>query len=361
MLTLLRELVDVPGGAGSEEKVAAAILRHLGDLPLEKSIDPMGNLILKIAGTEPRGSIMICVHMDEVSLAVRHIQENGRLSFSLNGLIDMRTLVSTQVDVHSKVGSYVGVIGTKGSHLVMPDERARPLGVESLWLDIGARSRQQVEAMGIKPGDLVTYRPNFCQMSGGYIVSKAIDNRAGCAIVVDLARKLSGTSLPFDLYLVAAVQEEVGARGSKVAAQRINPTMAVVVDTTPAADPLTKPHEVTCEVGQGPIIRVMDMFFDLLLGTIYSKPIREWLVEAAERLRLPYQATVASTFSDAATVHLANQGVPCGGVFIARLCSHSATEVAHIEDIENTSALLCEALRGMTGERLQEIGLPHQL
>ncbi len=361
MLTLLRELVDIPGGSGSEEQVAAAIVRHVEGFPLEKSLDPMGNLILKVAGSPQRGSIMVCVHMDEVSLVVRHIEENGRLSFGLNGLIDARTLVSTEVDVHSRSGTYVGVIGTKGSHLVSAEERARPLGVDSLWLDVGARSREEAEAMGIRTGDLVTYRPNFCEMAHGHVVSKAIDNRAGCAIVIELARKLAGAKLPYELYLVAAVQEEVGARGSRVSAQRINPTMAIVVDTTPAADPLTRPHEVSCEVGQGPIIRVMDMWLDLLLGTIYSKRIREWLVETAERLGMNYQATVASTFSDAATVHLANQGVPCGGVFIPRLCSHSATEVAHIEDIENINVLLHEALRGMTGELLDEIGQPRVL
>jgi len=358
---LLRELVEIPGGSGSEEEVAAAIVRHVGDLPLEKSLDPMGNLTLKIAGAAPQGSVMVCVHMDEVSLVVRHIEENGRLSFNLNGLIDTRTLVSTELDVHSQGGTYVGVIGTRGAHLVTAEERARPLGIESLWLDVGARSRDQAVAMGIRPGDLVTYRPNFSEMAGGHIVSKAIDNRAGCAVLVDLARKLAGVELPYDLYLVAAVQEEVGARGSRVAAQRLNPTMAVVVDTTSAADPLTRPHEVSCEVGQGPIIRVMDMFFDLLLGTIYSKQVRQWLVEAAERLDMPYQATVASTFSDAATVHLTNAGVPCGGVFIPRLCSHSATEVAHIKDIEDVSLLLYEALRAMTGERLEKIGRSRQI
>jgi len=361
VLSLLRELVEVPGGSGSEEDVAAAIVQHTRDLPIERMLDPMGNLILTIASPAPRGSVMLCVHMDEVSLVVRHIEENGRLSFSPHGLIDARTLVSTQVDVHSQLGTHAGVIGTKGSHLVTQEERARPLGVGSLWLDVGARNHDEALAMGIRPGDLITYRPNFREMAHGYIVSKAIDNRAGCAVVVELARKLAGVKLPYDLHLVAAVQEEVGARGSRVAAQRLKPTMAIIVDTTPAADPLTQPHEVSCEVGKGPIIRVMDMFFDLLLGTIYSRPIREWLMETAERFGMPYQATVASTFSDAATVHLTNQGVPCGGVFIARLCSHSATEVAHVSDIENASVLLYEALRVLTGDLLEKIAQPRRL
>jgi endoglucanase len=352
MLEIFKKLVEIPGGSGFEEKVIEALVAELKKRVPEVSVDPMGNVIGKM-GTGKR-SVMVSVHTDEMCLLVKYIDEKGYLYFDLNGLIDERALLSTKVDVCSEKGICTGVIGVKNRHLLTAEEMKRPITIADLWIDVGAGSREEVRTRGIEIGDPIVFHPNFEKVGKDTILSKAIDNRIGCAILIDLAERMKGKKIDYQLLLVAAVQEEIGSRGAKVAAQTLGPDMALVIDTVPAADPITPPQQATEECGKGPVIRTMDVNA-MGWGTIYSKKIRQRLISTALKHSIPHQKDIARTWTDASAIHISGKGIPCGGLYIPRRYSHSPLELAKWSDVENTADLLhffCKELRSATIEDL---------
>ncbi len=354
MLELIEKLVAVPAGSGFEEAMGREMTRAFQARGLSVTVDLMGNVVGAFPGPAEAPSVMVCAHMDEVGLLVKYIDERGYLYLELNGMIEAQVLLGTQVDVCGVKGVHGGVIGVRSSHFASPHEVQRPLSIYDLWLEVGARSREEVQEMGIAVGDPVVYRPNFRRLANDHLSSKAIDNRVGCAILITLAQDLQGHDLDYRLWLVATVQEEIGSRGAKVAAQHLQPDIAVVVDTVPATDPATTPPQATVEVGDGPALRVMDARTEMM-GTIYSEPIRRHLACLAEQEGIPYQVDVAHTWTDAVHIHTAGSGVPTAGIYVPRRCSHSSTEVAHISDVEAAAALLRAFLSTLDAQTVAQL------
>ncbi len=344
MLDLFKRLVALPGGSGFEEKVIDFVSKELEKHLSDVFIDPMGNVIGKIG--EGKRSVMVCVHTDEMCLLVKYIDPRGYLFFDLNGMFDERVLLSTTVDIYTDQGIYTGVIGVKNRHLMTPEDLKGPLSVSDLWIDIGAESEEEVRSWGIEIGDPIVYHPHFHKIGKETIISKAIDNRVGCAVLIELAERMKKERIDYQLFFVAAVQEEVGSRGAKVASQTLNPDMAIVVDTVPAADPTTPPQLATDECGKGPVIRSMDVNHQGW-GTIYSKKIRQRLIATALQNNIPHQKDIFRTWTDASTIHTAGKGIPCGGVYIPRRYSHSPSELIKWSDAEKTADLLHFFLRDL--------------
>jgi endoglucanase len=352
MLELFRRLVEIPGGSGFEEEVIKAVATELRKRTPDVTVDPMGNVIGKL-GTGKR-SMMICVHTDEVCLIVKYIDERGYVYFDLIGMIDERVLLSTKVDICSEKGIHTGVVGVKNRHLMTAEDLKRPISFSELWIDVGAESAEEVRGRGIEIGDPIVFHPNFQSIGADTIISKAIDNRAGCAILINLGERMKEEKIDYQLFLVAAVQEEVGSRGAKVASQSVGPDLAIVVDTVPAADPITPPQQATAECGKGPIIRSMDVNAQGW-GTLYSRKIRQRLVATAMKHGIPHQKDVSRTWTDASTIHTSGKGIPCGGLYIPRRYSHSPLELVKWSDIEKTAELLylfCKELRSADIEEL---------
>jgi len=352
MLDLFKRLAEIPGGSGFEEEVIKAVATELRKRISDVSVDPIGNVIGKI-GTGKR-SVMICVHTDEVSLIVKYIDGRGYVYFDLNGMIDERVLLSTKVDICSEKGIHTGVVGVKNRHLMTAEDLKRPISISELWIDVGAESAEEARGRGIEIGDPIVFHPNLQSIGADTIISKAIDNRAGCAILINLGERMKEEKIDYQLVLVAAVQEEVGSRGAKVAAQSIGPDMAIVVDTVPAADPITPPQQATAECGRGPVIRTMDVNAQGW-GTIYSKKIRQKLVATAVKHGIPHQKDISRTWTDASTIHTSGKGIPCGGLYIPRRYSHSPFELVKWSDAEKTAELLylfCKELRSADIEAL---------
>jgi endoglucanase len=337
MLETFKRLVEIPGGSGFEEKVIEFVAAELGKIVPDVSVDPIGNVIGRV-GTGKK-SVMVCVHTDEVCLLIKYIDEKGYIYFDLNGMIDERVLLSTKVDICSEKGIHTGVVGVKSRHLMTAEDLKRPITVSELWVDIGAESAEEVRTWGIEIGDPIVFHPHFQSIGKDTIISKAIDNRAGCAILIDLAERMKGEKIDYQLFFVAAVQEEVGSRGAKVAAQSLGPGMAIVIDTVPAADPITPPQQAASECGKGPVIRSMDVNA-LGWGTIYSKKIRQRLVATALKHRIPHQKDIFRTWTDASTIHTTGKGIPCGGLYIPRRYSHSPVELVKWSDVEKTTELI---------------------
>lgn len=352
MFERFKNLVSLPGGSGFEEKVAEFMATELDQSLSDVTIDPMGNVIGKIG--KGKRSVMVCVHTDEMCLLVKSIDPKGYLYFDLNGMFDERVLLSTKVDICTDRGLYPGVIGVKSRHLISPGDLRRPISVAELWIDVGADNAEEVRSWGIEIGDPIVYHPHFEIVGKETVISKAIDNRAGCAILLDLSERLKKERIDYQLLLVAAVQEEVGSRGAKVAAQALEPDMAIVLDTVPAADPTTSPQLATDECGKGPVIRSMDVNA-LGQGTIYSKKITRRLISTAVKQKIPFQRDIFRTWTDASTIHTSGQGIPCGGVYIPRRYSHSPAELVKWSDVERTADLLFHFLKGLRSSEIDDL------
>jgi tetrahedral aminopeptidase len=352
MLKLFEKLAEIPGGSGFEEKVIEFIAAEFKRIFPDVSVDPMGNVIGKIG--KGKKSVMVCGHTDEVGMLVKYIDPKGYIYFDLNGMIDERVLLSTKVDICTDQGIYTGVVGVKNRHLLTAEDLKRTISISDIWIDVGAESAEEVKRWGIEIGDPIVFHPNFQKIGKESILSKAIDNRAGCAILIDLAERMKSKKIDYQLFFVAAVQEEVGSRGAKVAAQTLAPDMAIVIDTVPASDPITPPQQATSECGKGPVIRSMDVNA-LGWGTIYSKKIRQRLTHIALKNRIPHQKDIFRTWTDASTIHTSGRGIPCGGLFIPRRYSHSPVELVKWSDVERTVELLHLFLKDLTSSTIDDL------
>ena len=352
MLKLFEKLAEIPGGSGFEEKVIEAIVSELKRSLPDVSVDPIGNVIGKIG--KGKKSVMICAHTDEVGMLVKYIDLKGYIYFDLNGMIDERVLLSTKVDICTDKGIFTGVVGVKNRHLLTPEDLKKPVTHSDLWIDVGAESAEEVRRWGIDIGDLIVFHPNFQRIGKDTIISKAIDNRASCAILIDLAERMKSKKIDYQLFLVAAVQEEVGSRGAKVAAQTLGPDMAIVIDTVPALDPVTPPQQATSECGKGPVIRSMDVNA-MGWGTIYSKKIRQRLITTAVKNKIPHQKDIFRTWTDASTIHTSGRGIPCGGLYIPRRYSHSPVELVKWSDVEKTAELLYLFLKDLNSSVIEDL------
>ena len=312
----------------------------------------LGNVIGKLG--KGKKSAMVCVHSDEVGMLVKYIDPKGYIYFDLNGMIDERVLLSTKVDICTDKGIFTGVVGVKNRHLLTPEDLEKPITLSDLWIDMGAESAEEVRRWGIDIGDLIVFHPNFQRIGKDTIISKAIDNRASCAILIDLAKRMKSKKIDYQLFLVAAVQEEVGSRGAKVAAQTLGPDMAIVIDTVPALDPVTPPQQATSECGKGPVIRSMDVNA-MGWGTIYSKKIRQRLITTAVKNKIPHQKDIFRTWTDASTIHTSGRGIPCGGIYIPRRYSHSPVELVKWSDVEKTAELLYLFLKDLNSSVIEDL------
>jgi len=352
MLELFKRLVEIPGGSGFEEKVIEAVASELRRSVSDVLVDPMGNVIGKIG--KGKRSVMLCVHTDEVGMLVKYIDERGYIYFDLNGMIDERVLLSTKVDICSEKGIYTGAVGVKSRHLMTAEDLKKPVTLSDIWIDVGAESAEEVKKWGIDIGDPIVFHPNLQSIGEKTFISKAVDNRAGCAILINLGERMRGEKIDYQLFLVAAVQEEIGSRGAKVAAQRLEPDMALVIDTLPASDPITPPQQATAECGKGPVIRSMDVS-TFGQGTIYSKKIQKRLIDTALKYSIPYQRDIFRTWTDASTIHTAGKGIPCGGIYIPRRYSHSPSELVRWPDVERTAELVYHFLKELDSSAIDEL------
>ena len=356
---LIRDLTAIPGPAGREETVARAFAASLKDLASEAFLDPMGNAIVKIAGRDAKAALMLCAHTDEVGLIVKAITQDGVVYFDLNGGIDPRTLLAAQVEIVTAEGRVPGVVVAPSAHLLRPEDRARPVAAHDLWIQVGANSDAEVKALGIRIGDPITYRPNFQELSGGYVAGKALDDRVGLAIVIAALQRGARRTRDYDIYAVAPVQEEIGARGAGVVAQALRPAAALIVDTVSATEPGVAISRAAAACQKGPIIRAWDYVRDDKMGTSYDRRIVERLVRAAEARGILYQLDVAHTWTDGARVAAA--GIPTGGIFVPRRGSHSPCEIMSLADAEAAVDLLAAFLEGLTGADLAALAAPRPL
>ncbi|MGQ9625911.1 MAG: M42 family metallopeptidase [Anaerolineae bacterium] len=347
MLSLLKELSELPGVSGAEEAVRERLIRAIEGRADSWRVDALGNLLAVKKAREGKGSlkVMLAAHMDEVGLMVTHINKDGFLTVRPVGEVDGRILLAKRVAIGKD--KVPGVIGLKPIHLLEPEERDRVIKVEQLAVDIGASDEEEAKKK-VKVGDVASFTTAFEELAEeglAAVKGKALDDRAGCALLVEL---LEG-DYPLELHAAFTVQEEVGLRGARVAAYAIEPDAAFVLESTVCDDlPKKKDTSPGTRMGKGPAITIADRAF------IAAKGLVKLLVETAETEGIPYQfkqPNVGST--DAGAIHLAREGVPTAAVSIPTRYIHSPASLLSLKDFENTLKLMRAALSRLTEEHIR--------
>ncbi len=332
----LKILCNLDAASGDEKAVRDYIILQIKGY-CDFKTDNLGNIIAFKKGKKtPTRRIMIDAHMDEVGLIVTGITKEGYLKFQTVGGIDTAALMSRRVLINGKLN---GVISGKPIHLIGKDERKKLPKCESLYIDIGAKSQQEAESQ-VMLGDRAVICGEF-QKTNNNIISKAIDDRAGCAILIDLLQNYS----EYDFYASFSVQEEVGLRGAKVSAYAINPDCAIMLESTTAADIADTPEDKTvCKLGLGPCVSFMDK------ATVYDREFYKAALESG----IPCQVKRAvAGGNNSGAVHLTREGVRCIAISIPCRYIHSASSVCDINDIENARTLAEYMLNGIASGEIK--------
>lgn len=338
LLELLQTLSNTHGTSGDEIEVRRALRPYLEGHVDSLRVDAMGNLIAHKKGTGTQAlRVLITAHTDEVGMMVVDHTSDGGLKVETSGSIDARLLPGLEVRVGKE--ALPGILGLKAIHRIDDDESVTT--IEQLTVDIGARDRD--EAVGLAPiGTRITFATTAHPL-GRLFAGKSFDDRAGCTALVAL---LQEAPLPFDLFGVFTVQEEVGLRGARVAGYTVAPDVAFVLEGT-IADDLPKEEEgsPTSQVGKGPVITVMDRSY------IADPRVVRYLVQVAEAAGIPYQFKQPGIGgTDAGTIHLTREGVPSITVAIPCRYIHGPISLLDPQDLEHTIALLRAALEQLTPE-----------
>lgn len=331
MIKTLRTLTLAPGVSGNEAAVRDAIIKEIAP-HASYNIDPNGNLLVfKRGENRPARRVMLAAHMDEVGFIVTGIEESGLLKFTTVGGISSSVVLGSRVRVGDS--GMNGVIATKPVHLLSKEEKEKNPDFDSLYIDIGAAD--QAEALRhVHPGDFAAWDTAFELMGGDIVKAKALDDRAGCAVLIRLIQNPS----PYDLDIAFTVQEEVGLRGAKCAAQALSPEMAIVIDATTAADIVGIPAaKQVCKLGGGPAVSFMDGH------TIYDREIVRTALDSAKRLgvRCQYKAAVTGG-NDAGAIHINGNGVATLSLSLPCRYLHSPASLISTQDLNDTFAIVCD-------------------
>ena len=324
MKELLKELCLIDGISGDEGAVRDYIISRVKDY-CQYSVDDLGNLICFRKGRKsPKKKLMICAHMDEVGFMVTYIRSDGTLRFDCVGGIDPSVIIGRRVRVGKDRIS--GVIGSTAVHNLSREQREKAPSVDSLYIDIGAASKEEAEKH-VFLGDCVYYDSEFTDLGEHCVKSKAIDDRAGCAIMI----KLMQEKPDYDTYFVFNVQEEIGLRGSAVSSFSVAPDFAIVLEATTAADidGVTGEKRV-CELGRGPVVSFMDR------RTIYDKE----LYRLAFDLATCQTKTMIAGGNDAGAIHISGKGVRTISVSVPCRYLHSPSSVIDMSDLISSYKLV---------------------
>ncbi len=336
-VALLKEICEVPGAPGFEQPIRKVVLRELAKLPVDVSVDNMGNVIaFKKGRTDKR--VMVAAHMDEIGFMVSFIDDDGFVRFNTLGGFDPKTLTAQRVIIHGKK-PIIGVMGSKPIHVMSPEERAKLPKTTDYFIDLGM-PKAEVEKY-ITIGDPITRDRELIEM-GDCVNCKSIDNRVSVYILIETLKELAET--PHDIYGVFTVQEEVGLRGALVASHHISPDFGFGLDTTIAYDvPGARAEEKITELGKGVAIKLMDT------SSIADYRMVRYMKEVAGNHKIKWQPEVLTGggTDTAGMQRMSKQGVIAGAVSIPTRHIHQVIEMAHKEDIRASIDLLKNCLQDL--------------
>lgn len=324
MFDLLKKMTQITGVSGNEEKIRDDIIQEIKNKVDEITVDALGNLIAVKKGKGKK--IMVAVHMDEIGIMATFIDDDGFIRFSNIGGVSKYNSIGQRVRFNNGT---IGII-----HYEQKLNDIKNLNLSKMYIDIGASNKEET-LKSVNIGDVACFVGDVTRQ-GDMIISKALDDRSGCAVVIQAIKDMKETEN--EIYYVFTVQEELGLRGAKTAAYQIKPDLAIAVDVTLTGDtPQCHPMEVKC--GKGPAIKIKDR------SIICHPKVKKLLVDSAKRINIPYQFEILEFGgNDSGAIHISVGGIPSGAISIPCRYVHSPVEIASLTDIENAAKLLVESL-----------------
>ncbi|WP_158736629.1 M42 family metallopeptidase [Alteribacillus sp. YIM 98480] len=349
---MLKELTDANGIPGNEKEAREVMKKHISSYADEITNDQLGSLIAKKTGKAGGPRIMIAGHLDEIGFMITHIDDKGFLKFETVGGWWSQVMLAQRVNIMTRKGNIVGVIGSKPPHILPADQRKKAVEIKDMFIDIGASSKEEAESFGVRPGDSVVPICDFTVMNNEKLMmAKAWDNRIGCAIAIEVLKRLKDEDHANEVYGVGAVQEEVGLRGAKTASHKITPDIGFAVDVGIAGDtPGVSDNDATAEIGKGPQVLVFDR------SMVSHKGLRDFVTDIAEEHNIPFQfEAMSGGGTDAGSIHLSGDGVPSLAITVPTRYIHTHAAILHRDDFEHAVQLLVEVTKKLDADTVRSI------
>lgn len=349
-LDIIREMTSASGPSGHEAEIKKLIMKNLQN-QAEFCQDNLGSLICIKRGSQDSPRIMIPGHMDEIGFMVNSITKTGFIRFiPLGGWWD-QVLLAQKVLIKTAKGDIPGVIGSTPPHLMTAKEKEKVTEKKNMFIDVGAKDKEEAEKLGIQLGDAIVPDTTFKVLAGKMIMSKALDNRIGCCLFMDTIKELQGVQHPNTLYGVGTVQEEVGLRGATTAANIVEPDICLTVDVTVATDvPGLEKEEPETKLGAGPVLTLADA------SAISNCSLRHFVINTAREYNIPLQFnTMMGGGTDAGAIQKFGPGVPAVVISMPTRYIHSHYGLIHYDDYKSTLQLLVKLVKGLDQARVESI------
>jgi Cellulase M and related proteins len=338
-MRFIKQYLDNASPTGYESSGQKIWLEYLKPYIDTHLIDPYGTVV-GIINPDAPFKVVIEAHADEISWYVKYITSDGFIHVCRNGGSDHQIAPSMRVNIHTKKGIVRGVFGWPAIHVRTPQNEKKP-EIDTIWIDVGCKNKKEVEDLGIGSGSVCTFVGGFEKGNHGYWIARAHDNRIGGVIIAEVARLLreNKKKLPFGLYIVNAVQEEVGLNGATMIAQRLKPDVAICTDVThdTTTPMMCKAAQGEAACGQGPVVCV---------GPAVHNILRELIVDTAKKSKINYQLQAVSRFTgtDTDAFAFSNGGVPSALISLPLRYMHTTVETVHESDVEQCIRLIYEVL-----------------
>jgi putative aminopeptidase FrvX len=351
MKEILRQFMLTPAPSGYEGEMAHALKEKFLEQTSEVKLSRMGNVIAHFKGTDkdaPR--VMVFAHMDQLGFIVRKIENDGFIQVDRMGGIPEKVLPGLNVCVRTEDGNWIdGIFGPKAHHATSADEKYKVDPITTLFIDIGAKSRDEVKSLGIDVGCPAIYRPAYTELKNGMISGTAVDNRGSCACLVEIAKTLRKQPPTADTYLVGTVWEEFNIRGAVFAAREIKPDIAIGLDVTLAGDTHDLASRYETKLGLGPVANLYSFHGrGTLNGTLAHEPLYKLVKETAKMHQIPFQRFAGiGLLTDLAYVQMEGQGVAALDIGFPARYTHTPVESACLKDLEAMSALVAATIQNI--------------
>src|SRR5690242_11196819 len=344
-LDFFRNYINTPSPVGFEFTGQRLWIDYICPFVDDIFTDPYGTAV-GVINPQHQFKVVIEAHVDEISWFVNYITNEGLIYLKRNGGVDHQIAPGQRVFIHGKKGLVKAVFGWPAIHTRISNQEKEPVAkLENLFLDCGARSKKEIEDLGIHVGAVVTYQDGFDELAYDYYIGRAFDNRIGGFMIAEVARLLreNKKKLPFGLYIVNAVQEEIGLRGAEMIARRIKPNLAIITDVThdTSTPMINKMIEGDTSCGKGP---------SLSYGPAVHNKLLQFVQDVAAKNDIPVQlrAVSRSTGTDTDSFAYANDGCPSVLISIPLRYMHTTVEMLHRNDIEQTIRLMYETVLALT-------------
>jgi len=341
LVEVLEKLSNANGVTGREDDVRDLMKKYLKPYVDEVREDRLGNLITFKKGSKDAPTVMLAAHMDEIGLMIKNIKKKGFLQFTKIGGIDDRILLAQKLIVHTDKGPLTGVTGSKPVHIQTEAEKKKVIEADRLFIDIGARDKEEAEKMGVQVGDVVSFDTKFARIGDNVVLGKAFDDRVGCAIMIETLSRLQNVDC--NVYAVGTIQEEVGLRGATIAAFQVEPDVGIALDASVAGDtPGVGEGDAPAKMGEGPVLTVADA------GLIAHPKVLRLLIDSAKENKIPYQLeTGIRGATDASKIALSREGVPSGVISVPARYIHSPAAILDLNDAEKAVKLAVAAIENV--------------